>query len=253
MKIFVGWPYDAMWVQDYAIPLIETYGVSVLTGKELEGQSITQGVKDRISEADATLFFTTRREGPDDKGLYTTSDWVVDEIKYANAIGRHLVIEVREHGVDYPNKIHDEKQHIPFDSNDRLKCLVEVGKTIGRWLGFSLKVKLLPLGSPGDKQAFIGKLRGGPNYSCMYKVRQRGKFIHESKSVEIVREEESYFIYTDELPFSFFTAPDVVLDVEVNIGGDQWIAKGIRFNALEAPLENPASLQFNAQKREVST
>lgn len=27
MKVFVGWPYEATWIEEYAIPLIESYGV----------------------------------------------------------------------------------------------------------------------------------------------------------------------------------------------------------------------------------
>jgi len=47
MRIFVGWPYDADWVEKYALALIESYGFDVMTGKELQGEKITEGVKKR--------------------------------------------------------------------------------------------------------------------------------------------------------------------------------------------------------------
>ena len=56
--------------------------------------------------------------------MYKTSEWVVDEIKHANSINKEIVVEVKEEGVDYTNKIHDERQHIPLNPEDHMKCLV---------------------------------------------------------------------------------------------------------------------------------
>jgi len=245
MKIFVGWPYDAVWVEQYVIPFVETYGVTILTGKELQGKVITDGVKELIAEADATLFITTRRSGPDANGRYETSDWVLDEIKHANSIEKQVIIEVREKGVDYENKIHADRQYIPFDPVDPMKCLVELGRSVGQWRGLSLKLRVSPLGEAPDKQAFIVGLKQRRGYECLYRIRQQGKVIyHSAGSVEIVREGQDYFIYTNELPDNFFHLTDVYLEVEVNIGATQWSAYGIRFNnPLEVPLETTDSVQ----------
>ena len=83
MRVFVGWAYEARWIEDYAIPIIKSYGVEVVTGKELEGQVITEGVKELITSSDAFVAITTRRT--QDGETWKTSDWVVDEIKYAQA------------------------------------------------------------------------------------------------------------------------------------------------------------------------
>jgi hypothetical protein len=253
MKVFVGWPYEATWVDDYVIPLAESYGITVLTGKELQGKVITRGVKERIAEADAALFITARRGGPDEKGKYETSDWVLDEIKHANSIEKPVIIEVREDGVEYENKIHADRQYIPCDPDDRMKCLVELGKTIGQRLGPSLKLKVSPLGDAADKQAFILGLNQKKGYDCTYQIRQQGKVIYENvRPVEIVREGQDYFIYTDELPAKFFNLMDVYLEVEVDTGDTQWSAYGIRFNnPLEVPLERLDSVQFSVKRREV--
>lgn len=253
MKIFVGWPYDATWAEEYLIPLVASYWVTVLTGKELEGKIITQGVKERIAEADAALFITTRRSAPDEKGRYETSDWVLDEIKHANSIEKRVIIEIREEGVDYENNIHADRQYIPCDPDNRMKCLVELRKTIGQWRGFSLKLKVSPLGDAPDKQAFVLGLRQRKGYECTYRIRHQGKIIYENeKPVEIVREMHDYFIYTGELPTHFFALTDLYLEVEVYIDDTQWSAYGIRFNnSLEVPLERLDSLQFSGKKREV--
>lgn len=62
MKVLVGWAYEAGWIEEIAIPLMETYGVEVLTGKELQGQILTDGVKGEIAKAEGAVFFTTRKE-----------------------------------------------------------------------------------------------------------------------------------------------------------------------------------------------
>jgi hypothetical protein len=246
MKIFVGWPYDAEWVEKYALPLIETYGFSVLTGKELQGKPISEGVKDKLKEADAALFFTSRRGEPNDEGLYATSDWVRQEIAHANSLEKSTILEVRDNDiVDYPNNLHPERQRINVDPGDRIKCLVELGKAITGWRGQSLKLKLLPL-QPSDKQFFSDELRlrlRQDNYKCSYRVRQKYDVIHGPKVVRIVREDFDYYIYTDELPASFFNSQDMYLEVDVVMGDNQWSCLGIRPNVLEAPLENLARLQ----------
>jgi hypothetical protein len=249
MKIFIGWPYDAVWVEEYVLPFVESYGVQVLNGKELLGKVITDGVKERIEAADAALFITTRRGGPDENGKYETSNWVIDEIKHANSVRKPIIIEIREDGVDYENKINAERQYIPLDSKNPIKSLVELGRTIGEWRGLSLKLKVTPLGDAGDKQAFAMGLRQKKGYECLYRIRHQGKIIYENaRPVEIVREMQDYFIYTDEFPTHFFSLTDVYLEVEVNIGGiNQWSAYGIRFNnPLEVSLETADSVQ---QKR----
>src|SRR5262249_16216703 len=100
MRIFVGWPYDADWIDKYALPLIESYGFDVSTGKELQGEKLTEGVKKKIADADATLFFTTRR-AKGQNGKWETSAWVVDEIKHANSINKEFVFEFREQDIEY--------------------------------------------------------------------------------------------------------------------------------------------------------
>ena len=65
---FIGWPYDVEWVEKYVIPLVETYGVMVLTGKGIARQTISQGVKDKIEEADAYLFIAVQGRGQTRKG-----------------------------------------------------------------------------------------------------------------------------------------------------------------------------------------
>jgi len=253
MKIFVGWPYEAEWVNKYVLPLIESYGVVPLTGQELQGQDISEGVKDNIKRADMALFITTRRGDPDENGLYRTSDWVVDEIKHANSINKKVIFEVREEGVHYTNKIHDERQYTTFHPEDRIKALVEIGKVIGRLRGLSLKLKLLLSGPADAKFAFaeaIKRLKAS-EYECSYFIRERDEITYQKDSVEIIPQGQEQFIYTSELPTKFFDSQNAYLYVEVKISGMRWRGLGVSFNTLEVLLESLDSQQFSTQKREV--
>jgi len=104
MRVFVGWPYEAKWVEEYVLPLLGTYGIEVLTGKELEGREIQPGVLEKMTGIDAALFFFTRRGRANSAGQYKTSDWVVNEMNHAHSMKLNTIIEVKEEGViDFVN------------------------------------------------------------------------------------------------------------------------------------------------------
>lgn len=232
MKIFVGWAYEATWIEKYAIPLIESHGVEVLTGKELQGQAITEKVKELLAAADATIFFTTRREDNQD-GTWTTSEWVIDEIKHAESIKKTLVLEVRENGVEYPNKINAERQHIKLASDDKIEALVDLAVTVGRWRRLGLKIKLTP-----DK--FVESIKPRvfkKDYSCAYAIRQAGKLAYGPQNAEIVREASDLYIYAIDLPADLMSKPDAFLEVTTTASGSQWISTGSRLGALEVVME----------------
>lgn len=218
MRVFVCWAYEAKWIEDYAVPIIKSYGVEVITGKELEGQVITDGVKDLIKDSDAIVAFTTRR-GKEGRH-WKTSDWVVDEIKYANAIGKNRIFEVREEGVDYPNKINNERQHLVFPADDRLACLRDVAKVISRWTVMSFKLNLMPEDFISDISARLRNNR----YACRYAITRQGNVLHQRDNARISRDGVGLSIYVNDLPAEIFTFPDAVIEVEIESGEKWWTA-----------------------------
>lgn len=231
MRVFVGWAYEAKWIEDYAIPIIKSYGVEVVTGKELQGQVITDGVKDLIKGSDAVVAFTTRRT--EDGQHWKTSDWVVDEIKHANSIGINRILEVREEGVDYPNKIHDEKQYISFPMDDHMACLRDLAQVISRWTVMSFKLNLMP-------EQFISDLRARlqtNKYTCKYSIMRRGVVIHEKENARISRDGAGLCIYVNDLPAEIFTFSDAQIEVEVEAGDKSWMAARY-LSSYEVALEN---------------
>jgi hypothetical protein len=233
MKIFVGWPYDAEWVEKYAIPLIKTYAVTVDTGKEMAGQRIQEGIMQKIQGADAAVFFTTRRgQDPGNANAWKTSDWVVEEITYAKSLQKELILDMREEGVEYPNKLFEERQHIIMDPNDRLQSLVKLGEAISQWRRLTIRLKLLP-------DDFIKALRQRflrNDYTCTYSISRRGNTIYGPKSVKIYLEDKGFFIYAHDLPAEFFNFPDAFIELSIDIG-DRWYAYGIPLTSLDVTLE----------------
>ena len=230
LKIFVGWPYEVTWVRDRIVPLIETYGADVLTGESLEGQVLTEGVKDAIRRANAAIFFTTRRGNPDAQGNYETSPWVVDEIKYVQAINpRARVYEIREEAVTWENRIHDVRQHTILPPGDVAAAMLHVAKVVSQWRGLSYKLQLLP-------EELMRTLRprlAQKKYACTYALREDGQTVFGPEPVEVVREKDGLYVYLHQLPASDRT----YVEINVEVGGDQWSCGGIQMGSLDVTLE----------------
>jgi hypothetical protein len=238
MKVFVGWPYDATWVDTFIIPLMksyETYGFEVVTGKELQGQGLTGGVKKLINDSDATLFFTTRRDQPAN-GSWKTSAWVVDEIKHALSLNKELVFEFREQNVEYDNKIHEERQYFMFAPGEVSQCLVELGKVLNRWRGMNFRVRLTP--KKTDSEKFMDEIKKRlkwDKYTCRLQIRQGGTVIYGPKNTTMFKEGDSIVLYTGELP-AYTLAPGAVLEVDLEMG-DTWSASLESFTTLQIELD----------------
>jgi hypothetical protein len=231
LRIFVGWPYEVTWVRDRIVPLIETYGAEALTGESLEGQVLTDGVKDKIRRAHAAIFFTNRRgEIPGAPGAFATSPWVVDEIKHAQSVNpRARVYEIREQGVTYDNKIHDERQYTILAPGDVADAMLHVAKAVSQWRGLSYKLQLLP-------EEFMKSLRPRlleKKYNCTYELRESGQTVFGPEAVEIVREGHGLCLYLHQLPES----DRCYIEISVKAGDDQWTCGGIQVGTRDVVLE----------------
>lgn len=257
MKVFVGWPYEAKWVERYAIPLIESYGLEVATGMALQGErTLTDGVKNAIASCDALIAFTTRRDSvpvrmwPAEKarpqersvnsgGGSNTSDWVVDEIKHAKSLNKR-VFEFREDGVAYPDKINDPAQYTLISTGELPQVLIDIAKVISPRAVHSVNLRLMP-------EEFVRKVKGRlrhRNYECRYVIMLRGEVLYPPLDrpspidpVEICRDGiGGLCIFINDLPKEYFGYPDAQIEVEVKMGDELWSA-GRLLNSLEINLE----------------
>lgn len=149
MKIFVGYGYNSrdLWIESLVFRLIDAFGDSVESGKEIFGQNLDEGVKAKIAECDALIGFTTRREQIGTSDAWTTHQWVRDELLTAANAARPIpFVEVRETQVQEPGGMLAGRARINYNEANRALCLVEIAEAIGRWhqQPASFDIELMP-------------------------------------------------------------------------------------------------------------
>lgn len=132
MKIFVGFGYNQRdgWIEQLVFPLLEALDFAVVHGKDLHGQVLKPQVQDRIRQSDVVVGFLTQRDGQGDAD-FTSHIWVRDELVYAEAQNKPI-LPVREDGVMVPDGLLGNIGYISLDQKDRLACVVELVKALGR-------------------------------------------------------------------------------------------------------------------------
>jgi hypothetical protein len=171
MKIFVGYGYNDRdtWVEDLVFPLILALGDEVVTGKEIFGEKLDDGVRSEIGESDALIGFTTRRDPLAGGNSWTTHEWVRDELLYAANLKPPIpFVEVRETQVDPQFGMLIGRARINYEEKARDRCLVELAQTISRWhhSAASFQVDLMP-------EDFSNEIRpklGDSGLRCVYQV-----------------------------------------------------------------------------------
>lgn len=130
MKVFVGYGYNDQdnWVKQYVIPLIETLGCIVVTGEEMQGEQLSDGVIERILDSDACIGFLTKRgKTKNEDGRYPTHRWVIEELATALVNGKPI-FEIRENGIDTQKGIARSRKR--FEYKDISEVLLEIAKFI---------------------------------------------------------------------------------------------------------------------------
>lgn len=147
MKIFIGYGFTSTrddWIPKLIFPLIKAFGDDVVTGEDLQGDRISDAVREKIGESEAIIGFLTRREDSIGAGKWQTHRWVIDELAAALAKGCH-VLEVREDGVDEQGGMMGDRQRIAYKENLRDQCIVDIAKAIGKWhQRRAISLRLLP-------------------------------------------------------------------------------------------------------------
>jgi hypothetical protein len=132
MRVFVGYGYNNrdQWIEEQVFPVLECMGFTVVHGKDMHGKELAPEVKFRIDQSDAAVgFFTIRaQQGQAD---FNSHIWVRDEIVYALAKDK-LIIPIKEDGVRVPDGLVGDRQYIPLHRDDRLGCVAELARALGR-------------------------------------------------------------------------------------------------------------------------
>ena len=154
------------WITERVFPLIESFGGEVVTGHDAF-DGITKHVMSLIEASEALIAFTTQRTLRLD-GRWDTHAWVIHEMIYATALKRPL-LEVREEGVDYPNRILTvDREYVPYKPAARDEVLVRIAAFLGARQRASLREFSL---YPTDFVAQVNRVLYDPRLRCTYSVR----------------------------------------------------------------------------------
>lgn len=235
MQVFVGWPYrpEYAWIEDYAVPLIQSYGVNVEHGKQLQGEKLGPEIQGKILRSDAVIIFMlpVEHEGG---GPPRTSHWMVQELEYARAHDVKRIWVVRGEGVEVADEMYEKRQYRDLKRGEEMAFLVELGQTVSEWRGLTFRLKLLP---PDFVELASQQLNRRDGYSCTYCLRQQGRQLGEPQAAELSPEGDELYVYARDLPLDIFNKPDVSLEVVVRLyDGGSWSRAGIRLTASEVTL-----------------
>lgn len=214
MKIFVGYGYNGRdeWIPKLIFPLIRAFDDEVVTGEDLQGETISDAVREKIAESDGMIGFLTRRGEPDANNRWKTHRWVIEELATAAAKPNPRLAEVREEGVDEQGGIVGDRQRIEYRESARDHCVVEVAKVIGKW--HKRRAVMLHL-LPEDCVRELMPLHGKQDLRCSYQLLLDGEARPETPA-RIVPITGGLFLKAKDVP------PQALVSVHVEYHGMHW-------------------------------
>ena len=166
MRVFVGYGYNERdaWIHADVLPILRCIGFTVLDGKDAYGEELPPTVADRIEKSDAAIGFFTIREGQV-RADYSSHIWVRDEMLYAKAKGKPLIL-VKEEGVNVPDGLFGNIAYIILKQSERLGCVKELLLALGR-----RKLKRVRLAPVTDQlRTQLYGLRNSKSFSLRYRT-----------------------------------------------------------------------------------
>jgi len=208
VRVFLAYGYNARdrWIEEFVFPIIEAFGSEAVHGGDLAGQAIPEAVRALINSSDALIAFATRRD-PTGNGQFTTHRWVTDELAHAIGQGKQ-VIEIREQGVIDQGGVAGDRQRLEYQEDERLSCVVEIVKTLGRWHRRSTRrFQLIP-------DNLIRPHLSKPYFRCRYKILE-GVTESLPREVPVQRIQGGLFINASGLSPNSLVQVEVVTDARV--------------------------------------
>jgi hypothetical protein len=207
MKIFIGFGYNDRdkWINELVIPLIKVLGCEIETGEEMQGERLSEGVVERISEADACIGFLTKRgDTPNADGKFPTHRWVIEELNTGLNKGKPI-FEIREKGIDHQKGSNGDRQNLDFDNHS--VALLEVAKFVMKEKS-KLSTKTFMLLPPDILNEIRPHLTNGDitcSYKFMYKTRNS-----EPEVTTIERFQGGYGIIIRKIP-----SEDALIEIKI--------------------------------------
>jgi hypothetical protein len=123
--------------------LVMSHQLTRVTGRRLEGQNLTDAIREKINNSDGLIALLTRRDARADGG-WTTHDWVRDELNFARQ-AEIPAIAMLEDGV-VMSGAYGHHERIEFSRKELPTALLAVSETLGLWkrrAGRQVKVSII--------------------------------------------------------------------------------------------------------------
>ncbi|MCY7293025.1 MAG: hypothetical protein LH615_12670 [Ferruginibacter sp.] len=195
MKVFVGFGYNNndKWIKDLIIPFIEELGCEVVSGEDMQGEKLSDGVISRVEDSDACIGFLTKRDQKQD-GTYTTHKWVIEELTLA--LQKKIpLFEIREKEVEAQRGITGDRQR--YEITDKAELMFEITKFINKEkLKFTHKTFMLVPNTFVDEIRPFLKSR---DTVCKYRFLHKAKF-YEPEETKLERMGQGLGIIVKKIP-----------------------------------------------------
>ena len=166
MRVFVGFGYNERdkWIKAHVFPILECMGFLVVTGEDMHGEALEPEVKRRIEQPDAVVGFLTIRDDQNN-GDFNSHLWVQNELLWGKAKEKPIV-PIKEEKVKVPDAMLGNIQYIPLRQDDRLACISELARALGR--RNMRRIRLEPEEDALRKE--INKWRMDQNFTIRYRT-----------------------------------------------------------------------------------
>jgi hypothetical protein len=233
MQIFVSYSFkpENDWVTRYVIPLISCFGHEPRTGRILEGaQSVPDEVRNIISRCKRVICFATRAgraRTANGITMYPPPRWVLDENMMAFG-RRQSVAMFIERDVDYGGAGAFLAWH-QFSRDALPDLLIHLAELLKEWPVGPLQLRL---NIPSEVKAEFDRIILQPGLKARCRaIDTDGNVILEEENQ--IRPVQDYFV----IPFWIKTDPNIVIDIEIQVGHRQLISRGLSPSVCKVPLQ----------------
>jgi hypothetical protein len=110
---------------------ISKFDVAISEGSETDTISVSEKVKTKIDDADIVVAIMTKDE-QDDKGNWSPSKWIIEELAYALADKNKEIIRLLEKGCDSNGRIFGDKEYIQFERENTSEALIKLAEVLNK-------------------------------------------------------------------------------------------------------------------------
>lgn len=227
MKVFVGFGYNENdeWINELIIPFLKELGCDVVTGEEMQGEQLSDGVISRIKDCDACIGFLTRRGEANPNGIFATHSWVISEL--TTALSSNIpIFEIREKGIDPQKGMTGDRQRYEF--GDKALLMLEITKFIRKEkLKLAYKTFMLLPGEFSEAiKPFVRFVKC--RYTFLYKARY-----YEPEETKLVRMQGGYGIIIKQIP-----SEEAQIEITVESpGGMSWSSGFVSVGLMNITLQ----------------